>query len=207
MSILRDLFPKVLSMPFGAPLAPFESQAAPTRGQVKITSIKAMQPRQGATVLKIETDAGVAGYGPCGGSGPIARAVIAGLEGGRHPNLGLIGTDPLAIQVHFQNLFYRVPQRGRQVRVLSGIDIALWDLAGKILGQPVSKLLGGNFRDEIPLYSHCPGGDFFSREAWRDRAQELLQDPRGFRAFKVDIHHPLGVPMQQYIPSIGTPSG
>ncbi len=181
----------------------YESLAAPVRGQVAITAIKAMQPRQGATMIKIETDAGISGYGPCHGSGPFARDVIAGLEGGRHPNLGLIGKDPLAIQVHFQNMFYRVPQRGRQVRVLSGIDIALWDLAGKLLGRPVSVLLGGNFRDEIPLYSHCAGGDFLSPQFWHDRAQELIQDPHGFKAYKIDIHHPLGVPMQQYIPSIG----
>src|SRR6185436_13823106 len=93
-------------------------------------------------------------------------------------------------------------QRGRQVRVLSGIDIALWDLAGKILGQPVCKLLGGNFRDEILLYSHCPGGDFLSKQAWQDRAQELKEDPHGFKAYKVDIHNALGKHMQEYIPSI-----
>ncbi|MEZ4683264.1 MAG: hypothetical protein R2932_54555 [Caldilineaceae bacterium] len=54
--------------------------------------------------------------------------------------------------------------------VWSGIDIALWDLAGKLLGLPVSKLLGGNFRDEIRLYSHCPNsGDFLSKAEWHDR--------------------------------------
>lgn len=202
MGMLRNLLQAAMALPFGATLASYESRADPVRGQVKITAIKAMQTK-GGTFIKVETDAGIAGYGPCHGSGPFARAVIAGLEGGRLPHLGLIGKDPLAIQVHFHNMFYAYPQRGRQVRVYSGIDIALWDLAGKILGQPVSKLLGGNFRDEIPLYSHCGGGDYFSKEAWRDRAQELMQDPHGFKAFKVDIHHPLGVRMQEFIPSIG----
>lgn len=194
---------RALAMPFGLSFAAFEPLMAPARDQVRITAIKALELQRGATLVKVETDAGISGYGPCGGTGPFARSVIASLEGGRLPHLGLVGKDPLAIQVHFHNMFYAYPQRGRQVRVLSGIDIALWDLAGKILGQPVSKLLGGNFRDEIPLYSHCPGGEQFSREAWRDRAQELTHDPRGFRAFKVDVHHPLGVPMQQYVPSIG----
>jgi galactonate dehydratase len=157
---------------------------------------------KGETMIKVETDAGVCGIGPCGEAGPTARAVIASLTGGRHENLSPIGQDPLAIQVHFQNMFYRVPQRGRHVRVFSGIDIALWDLAGKLLGLPVSKLLGGNFRDEIQLYSHCGGGDVFSKEAWRDRAQELKEDPHGFKAFKVDIHHPLGAHMQQCVTSI-----
>jgi L-alanine-DL-glutamate epimerase-like enolase superfamily enzyme len=89
------------------------------------------------------------------------------------------------------------------MKVSSGIDMALWDLAGKILNQPVSKLLGGNFRDEILLYSHCTGGDYQSKEQWRDRAQQLKADPRGFTAFKVDIHHALGLNMQEFSPSIG----
>ena len=172
------------------------------RLHVKITRISAMQVNH-ETWIRIDTDAGLSGYGPCAESGPIARDVLASLETGRHAALTLIGQDPLAIQVHFHNLFYRVPQRGRHVRVFSGIDIALWDLAGLILNQPVSKLLGGNFRDEIPLYSHCGGGDVFDKAAWHDRAQELVEDPRGFRAFKVDIHHPLGITMQHGTPAIG----
>ena len=202
MSALQTLVNAVLSLPFGTSTGPLGMQATSARGQIKITAVKAMQVKTMATLIRIETDAGIVGYGPCGGSGPMARAVLASLEGGRLPHLGLVGKDPLSIQVHFHNMFYAYPQRGRQVRVLSGIDIALWDLAGKILGLPVSKLLGGNFRDEIPLYSHCPGGDFLSREEWRDRAQELKDDPRGFKAYKVDIHHPLRAHMQQYIPSI-----
>lgn len=186
----------------GGALEHYETQAASLRRQVKITKIHAMQTKVG-TLIKIETDAGIAGYGPCHGSGPFARAVIAGLEGPRLPHLGLIGKDPLAINVHYHNMFYAYPQRARVVQVLSGIDIALWDLAGKLLEQPVSKLLGGNFRDEIQLYSHCAGGDFFDKAAWHDRAQELKDDPRGFKAFKVDIHHALGVHMQEAITSIG----
>ncbi|MAE19861.1 hypothetical protein CMK12_13195 [Candidatus Poribacteria bacterium] len=135
------------------------------------------------TLIKVETDAGLVGYGPCGESGPFARAVLTKLEGSRLPHLGLVGKDPLAIRVHFHNMFYAYLQRGRQVRVLSGVDIALWDLAGKILNPPVSKLLGGNFREDILLYSHCPGGDFFSKEAWQDRAQKLREDPRGFKRY------------------------
>jgi L-alanine-DL-glutamate epimerase-like enolase superfamily enzyme len=169
----------------------------------KITSIKAMQPQRGTTLIKIETDAGVCGYGPCGEPGPAARAAIAGLEGPRLQHLGLIGKDALATEVHYHNMFYAYPQRGRQMRVLSGIDIALWDLKGKLLGQPVSKLLGGNFRNEIPLYSHCTGGDFLSKDAWRTRAQGLRDDPHGFKAYKIDIHHVFGAHMQEYIPSIG----
>ncbi len=178
-------------------------QSSPT-GPIKITAIKAMQLQDSRTLIKVETDAGVDGYGECHGSGPFAREAIAALEGPRLPHLGLIGKDPLAIDVHFHNMFYAYPQRGRVVRVWSGIDIALWDLAGKLLGQPVSKLLGGNFRDEIRLYSHCPNsGDFLSKSEWHDRAQAMKAGPHGFTAFKVDIHSVLQIPMQQWHPSIG----
>ena len=148
MTAIRSLLRAALSLPFGTSTAPLEAWASSARGQIKITAIKAMQIKTMATLIRIETDAGIVGYGPCGGSGPLARAVLASLEGGRLPHLALVGKDPLAIQVHFHKMFYAYPQRGRQVRVLSGIDIALWDLAGKILGLPVSKLLGGNFREE-----------------------------------------------------------
>jgi galactonate dehydratase len=184
-------------------LSGYDALAAARQGTVRITAIKAMQLQERRTLIKVETDAGVSGYGECHGSGPLAREVIESLEGPRLPHLGLIGKDPLAIQVHFHNMFHAYPQRGRAVRILSGIDIALWDLAGKLLNQPVSKLLGGNFRERIRLYSHCGGGDFLSREEWRDRAQELKEDPHGFKAFKIDIHHVFGVPMQQFTPSIG----
>jgi galactonate dehydratase len=99
-------------------------------------------------------------------------------------------------------MFYAFPQRRPHMQVLSGIDMALWDLAGKLLGQPVSTLLGGRFRDDIELYSHCPQGDFTDAAAWRDRAAELQADPHGFRAFKVDIHSALGLNMQEYVPSL-----
>ncbi len=178
-------------------------QNTSARGQIKITAIKALQPKRDATLIKIETDAGISGYGPCHGTGPFVRAAIAHLEGPRLPHLGLIGKDPLAIEVHFHNMFYAYPQRRRQMAVLSGIDIALWDLAGKILHQPVHKLLGGPFRDEIPLYSHCGGGDFLSKEEWRERARNMKEDPHGFKAYKIDIHHALRSHMQQTIPSIG----
>jgi len=184
-------------------LPTYDPHAATSAHGVKITAIKAMQLQDRRTLIKIETDAGVSGYGECHASGSFAREAIEGLAGPRLPHLGLIGKDALAIEVHFHNMFYAYPQRGRVVRVLSGIDIALWDLAGKLLNQPISKLLGGNFRNELALYSHCGGGDHLSKAEWRDRADALKGDPRGFKAFKVDIHHVLGVPMQQFTPSIG----
>ena len=177
----RDLLARAMAAPALGLFSAFEAMAAPARGAVKITDIKAMRLKEGRTLIRIDTDAGVSGYGECAGDGPMARSVIAAYNGaGRLPHLGLIGKDPLAIQVHFHNMFYAYEQRGRQIRVL-----------------------GGNFREEIELFSHCPGGDYLSVSEWRDRAQMLKADPRGFKAYKVDTHHVLGIPMQQYTPTLG----
>ena len=182
-----------------------EMVAARIAGEVKITGIAAMRLDDGFCLVRVDTDAAISGYGECGDlDGNHARATILthAMGGGRLPHLGLIGKDPLSIRVHHHNMFHIFPQRRREMQVLSGIDMALWDLAGKLLGQPVHRLLGGPFRDEIELYSHCPQGDFTDAVAWRDRAAELKADPHGFTAFKVDIHSCLGLHMQQYVPSL-----
>jgi galactonate dehydratase len=218
----RNFIKSALALPIGGSLAHYNLLAAPARNLVKITAVKAMSVRAGGapsgrggrggagggggTMIKIETDAGIDGYGPALGSGPLARAVIAEFmsDQGSAKGLGLIGKDPLAIEVHHHNMFYAWAQRYRQMRILSGIDIALWDLAGKILDAPVSKLLGGNFRDEIELYSHCGHeGNFWDKNEWRARAKELVEQPAGFRAFKVDLNDALGVTARQYVPALG----
>lgn len=182
-----------------------EAAAARTRGLVKITDIRAMRLDDGFCLVRVDTDAGVSGYGECGDNdGNLVRAVIDlfAKGNGRLPHLKLVGKDPLLIGVHHHNMFSAFPQRRPHMQVLSGIDMALWDLAGKLLGQPVSTLLGGRFRDEIEPYSHCPQGDFTDAGAWPDRAAELKADPHGFKAFKVDIHSCLGLNMQEYVPSL-----
>src|SRR5436305_7314635 len=154
----RNFLEIALSTPIGAGLAGYRAQAAPAEGLSKITKIQALQLKDSRTLIRVDTDAGISGYGECNTAGPIARSVIAAYNGaGRLPNLALIGKDPLAIEVHFHNMFYAYAQRRREIKVLSGIDMALWDLAGKMLKQPVSKLLGGNFRERILLYSHATG--------------------------------------------------
>jgi galactonate dehydratase len=221
MNITRRGFLQAsLAMPIGASLAHFEALAAPAQGEVKITAIKTIRLNQKSrgnsrALIKIETNAGLVGYGPSEG-GPEARAAIAALEGGPDQETGLIGKDPLAIRVHFHNMFYAHAQamRQHQVNVYSGIDMALWDLAGKILSQPVSRLLGGNFRPEIDTYSHLlpPGrdlspveaqNDYLNKDAWRARAELLKGYKGGFKAFKIDIHPSLGARNGEFFPSIG----
>lgn len=172
---------------------------------IRITGIKALRHESGFCLVRVDTDGGLSGYGECGDlDGDLVRAMIhsQAAGGGRLKHLSLIGKDPLDIAVHHHNMFYAYPQKRPFVPVLSGIDMALWDLAGKILSQPVHKLLGGAFRTEIELYSHCPHFDLTDAGAWREAAGDLKSDPHGFKAFKVDIHDTLGLNMQEYVPSL-----
>src|SRR5271165_6220394 len=95
----RALLKTALALPAGAWLERFHALAAPARKMVKITAIKAMQVlRGGNCLIKIETDANLAGYGEAGATGPMARGRIETM------NRFLIGQDPLAIDRHFEIL-------------------------------------------------------------------------------------------------------
>ena len=93
------------------------------------------------TVVEVETDAGITGVGTCGvgnaGTAAVVRDNLAPL---------IVGDDPFAVE-HLWSKMYRSSarygRRGVAVAALSGIDIALWDIMGKVLGVPAYDLLGG----------------------------------------------------------------
>jgi galactonate dehydratase len=190
----RDLFRLAVALPAGSFLARYQALAAPYQGKVKITAIKAMalQNIAGNCLIRIDTDAGLTGYGEAGATGPMARARIDTMR------QLLIGRDPLAIEVHFHNLTTLMHTYVAHIPTISGIDIALWDLAGKITGLPVSVLLGGPFRDAIPMYSHGLGLNMLDPASCRDWAQRIKQQPEGFTAFKNGIDQVAGVPSARY---------
>ena len=74
----RDLLRMAVALPAGAWLARYEAMAAPLRNKVKITAVKAMALRDiaGNCLIRIDTDAGLTGYGEAGSTGPMARARI-----------------------------------------------------------------------------------------------------------------------------------
>lgn len=190
----RQLFRLAATLPAGAWLARYQALAAPMAGKVKITDIRAMQIRNiaGNCLIRIDTDAGLAGYGEAGATGPMARARIQTMRG------LLIGKDPLAIEVHFHNLTTLMHTYMAHIPTISGIDIALWDLAGKILNRPVVELLGGPFRDSIPMYSHGLGLNMLDPASCRDWVQRVRAQPEGFTAFKIGIDAVVGVPAARY---------
>ena len=105
-------------------------------------------------LIRIETEDGMVGWGDAFGYGGIARAVKAMVDHRIAPSL--IGKDASAIAQlsHFlQQGNHLLGRYGVTMFAISGIDIALWDLAGKAASVPISTLLGGARRAEIPAYA------------------------------------------------------
>jgi L-alanine-DL-glutamate epimerase-like enolase superfamily enzyme len=151
--------------------------------KIKITDIKAMQIKgsAGQSLVKVETDAGVFGIGEAGASGPTIRAQIQQMKWLWH------GEDPLNIE----KLYYRMisianrvsPYRAH-IPTISGIDIALWDIAGKVLNRPICDLLTGRVRDGAPIYINS-GCNFADKVSCRDWASQLKESPYGWHTVKV----------------------
>lgn len=133
-------------------------------------------------ILKITTEGGRVGWGETYG---IAAGTVVGELVKDLIEPVLRGRDPLDVQVIWQSLYNMMRVRGYTsgfwLDALAAVDIALWDLCGKILGQPVHKLLGGRQRDRIPAYiTNIAGSDNAAR---LDSVRALYE--KGFRAFKV----------------------
>jgi len=196
----RELMRLAVALPAAGLFGRYRLMAASNLNRVKITDVRALAIRNiaGNCLIRIDTDSGLTGYGEAGATGPMARARIETMK-----NL-LIGKDPLAIEVHFHNLTTLMHTYMAHIPTISGIDIALWDLAGKILGQPVSTLLGGPFRDAIPMYSHGINLDMLDKASCREWAARIRAMPEGFTAFKNNIDPLLGVPVARFAPTLTT---
>lgn len=108
-----------------------------------------------AHLVEVRTDEGVTGWGECFGGGDVALANKAIVEKVIRPIV--CGMNPLDREVIWHqvyNLLRDHGQKGMPVQSLSGVDIALWDIAGKVHGLPIYQLLGGAFRDRIPVYGY-----------------------------------------------------
>ena len=102
------------------------------------------------TVLEIKTDEGLTGLGSCFTSLPFVKASLTLLE----PLLvGETVFEAERVSEKLRQTTFWLGRGGPVEHTISGLDIALWDLMGKAVGQPVSRLLGGNYRDRIKPYA------------------------------------------------------
>lgn len=125
----------------------------------------------GATLVQIRTDQGITGYGQ-GGGGTAAVHVIE-----QHLKELLIGANALNIDLLWDQMFSSTSfygRRGLPIMAISGIDLALWDIAGQVANQPVWQLLGGQSKQRVAAY--FTGADV-------ERGMKL-----GFKAFKLGLY-------------------
>lgn len=138
---------------------------------MKITAVEPMILRAGEVdptrpdgtqdsfLVRVETDEGLVGIGE-GDTSPYLARTIVDMPASHSVAQGLreilIGKDPLAIQRRWDDMFdgsYHYGRDGAALHAMSAIDMALWDLAGKAAGRPVSELLGGRRCGEVMVYA------------------------------------------------------
>jgi len=143
-----------------------------------------------AHLVRVETDQGIVGWGECFGPGNVAIANKSIVENVIAPMI--MGDDALNRDVIWHkvyNLLRDHGQKGMPLQALSGVDIALWDIAGKATGLPIHALIGGKFRDDVPCYGY---GMMLRRESvddltarFKDEAAEIID--AGFIATKMKV--------------------
>lgn len=164
--------------------------AAAQIGKVKIKDVQVMLMQGGRTytLIKIIADNGVYGIGEAYGSpGVGVKEQVLALKS------WLIGKDPLQIDTIYTGLGAggnslsgtRTDGSAHNLmRAASGIEMTLWDLAGKILGVPTSSLLGGRFRDKVRVYDHSAPSNMLDKASCREWAAKVKADPSGFTCHK-----------------------
>jgi L-rhamnonate dehydratase len=137
-----------------------------------------------ACFVEVETDTGIVGHG----LGAITRETVIAEIVNRVIAPAIKGDDPRAHEAIWEKLYWTLTPRGQTgfgAQALSAVDVALWDIKGKALGQPIWRLLGGA-RPRVPLYATF-GFNFFDREQLAAAAK--LWVSQGYRRLKMVVGH------------------
>ena len=153
----------------------------PSEGQV--FSRSGVRNSRSTTLVQVETDDGITGWGSCSGNGELIEVIVSKVL-----KPLLTGMDPTQIDEIWDRAYVRgghkeFGTRGVGVVALSGIDIALWDILGKSRGLPIFQLLGGKCRDKVPVYATALYPEEPSKVAKRARAFA----EQGFHGVKIKV--------------------
>lgn len=189
-SVNRRSFLQQLSLVAGgAALAPvygtMRALAAENR-KLQITAVEPYLLKEGRLFVLIRTSEGITGIGEVS---PMNNAVSIEIIRRSFTPM-LLGKNPLDIERLWEAIYYRTYKQGvmgLQPEALSGVDIALWDILGKVAGLPISQLLGGKRRDSVRMYSSIGGGAAATAAAMAKRAEEAIAD--GFTAVKIRMDY------------------
>jgi L-alanine-DL-glutamate epimerase-like enolase superfamily enzyme len=169
--------------------------AVAQKQRLKIRDVQAMVlkgPRT-YTLVKVVADDGLYGIAEAYGSPAIGvKDQVLGMK----PLL--VGKDPLEIDTiytfmgsHGDSLSGSRTDGSAHslMRAASGIEMALWDLAGKALGVPTTTLLGGKFREKVRVYDHEAPRNMLDKASCRQWVEKIKADPSGFTAHKFGFPH------------------
>ena len=116
---------------------------------------------QDAAVIKVHTDEGIVGIGQADTNPQVVKGIM-GAEFSHKDSWGmndiLIGENPLDIERLMRKIYVKANHYGRRgalLQVMSGIEVALWDILGKSVNLPIYRLLGGAFRNKVAAYASC----------------------------------------------------
>ena len=166
----------------------------------RIAAVRVLDPHPATTLVEIEADDGTVGIGLTQSAPRVIRPIIEDGPGALRTHL--LGRDPLDVDGLWQAMWQGWPgqygrgsEGGLAANAMGALDIALWDLAGKLQGKPVWELLGGKVQDRVMPYAS--GSMFVSSSyegggpgPWRQKSPEQLRDEAaaeiaaGFRALK-----------------------
>jgi galactonate dehydratase len=135
--------------------------------------------------VEVTTDEGISGWGEITTTTKIANRALCSIL--RQISGQIASEDPGQIERLWHKLFRSftyMGSRGAAVECVSAIDIALWDIRGKVLDQPIYELLGGPVRDDILLYTHPDQSKFTSKEAVVAEIRAIVDS--GHTALKFD---------------------
>jgi galactonate dehydratase len=135
--------------------------------------------------VEVTTDEGVSGWGEITSTTKIANRALCAIL--KQMSAQLAGEDPSRIEMLWHKMFRSftyMGSRGAACECVSAIDIALWDIRGKVLGLPVYELLGGAVRDEVSLYTHPDQSRFTTEQGVIDEITDIVKS--GHKALKFD---------------------
>jgi galactonate dehydratase len=145
--------------------------------------------------VEVRTDEGVTGWGEITTTTPTANRAVAGMV--RQVSDLLVGDDPARIEDTWHKIFRAftyMGSRGAGTNVVSAVDIALWDIRGKVLGLPIHELLGGRVRDDLLIYTHPDQRRFATRDGVVEEIRAIVDS--GHTGIKFDpFPNKPGVPL------------
>ncbi len=189
----RDVLHAALTAAGAATLGVWSApwRAVAEERKLAITAVEPYVLRGGRCFVLVRTSEGVTGIGEVS---PMNAPTAAHLISGAFSKL-LIGMNALDVERCWDRVYYATYKQGvmgLQPEALAGVDIALWDIRGKVVGMPVHQLLGGKRRDSVRMYASIGGGATATPKQMADRAERAVA--QGFTAVKIRMDYGPVVP-------------